>query len=131
MTVFFIALFAYMGASIASFLGVVAERTYNNQSVNGRSHCACGRKLAFYENVPVLGWLRVKGKAKCCGSRIPSYFFVTELLAGVSWGALGWVFVEFLNSRTEIYIVFVFVAVAFFTLVVESMYMHYAVRKES
>lgn len=86
MTPFLIALLVFMfltvaalGGSIASFLGVVAERTPRGESLNGRSHCACGRQLKATENIPVLGWLMSGGKAKCCGAEIPKTYFVTEL----------------------------------------------------
>lgn len=86
MTPFLIGLLVFMfltvatlGGSIASFLGVVAERKPRGESINGRSHCACGRQLKATENIPVLGWLISGGKAKCCGARIPQVYFVTEL----------------------------------------------------
>lgn len=83
---------AFLIASLSSFLGVVAERSITNQGVGGRSSCACGRPLRWYENVPVVGWLRVKGVAKCCGFRIPSFLVVTESLAAASGAVTGLLF---------------------------------------
>lgn len=79
-----------IGLVLASFGCVVAERVPRGESINGRSHCSCGRTLSWYENVPVLGWLRVRGVARCCGARIPSHYVVTETVFGVLLGALGW-----------------------------------------
>lgn len=71
------------GATWASFFGVVFERGRNHESIGGRSKCACGRQLKWYENIPVFGWLRILGKTKCCNTRIPSWYFITEIIAGV------------------------------------------------
>ena len=79
----FIVFMAFMfGASWASFFGVVFERGRNHESIGGRSRCSCGRQLTWYENIPVFGWLRTLGKTKCCDSRIPAWYFVSELVTG-------------------------------------------------
>lgn len=78
-TVLFSLLAGAFGASIASFMGVVVERQKTGESINGRSHCACGRQLKASENVPVIGWLRTKGKAGCCGAQIPECYFWSEV----------------------------------------------------
>jgi leader peptidase (prepilin peptidase)/N-methyltransferase len=80
----FIVVMAFMfGASWASFFGVVFERGRRNESIGGRSKCACGRPLKWYENIPVFGWLRVMGKTKCCGTKIPVWYFITEVIGGI------------------------------------------------
>lgn len=70
--------FFFLGASIASFLGVVIERVPKKEPITGRSHCACGRQLKWYENVPVIGYLTTKGKAKCCGAKLPVWYVIFE-----------------------------------------------------
>lgn len=80
--VFVVLAFAF-GASWASFFGVVYERAGTGESINGRSHCACGRQLKWYENVPVFGWLLSGGKTRCCNKGIPAWYFLTELFAGI------------------------------------------------
>lgn len=77
-----------LGGSIASFLGVVIERTPKGESLNGRSHCFCGRPLKWYENIPVFGYIRVGGVAKCCGSKIPVWYFIFEVLLGLAFVVL-------------------------------------------
>jgi len=71
------------GGAIASFLGVVIERVPRGESINGRSHCSCGRKLRWYENVPVFGWLRVGGVTKCCGTHLPVWYLLFEIGLGL------------------------------------------------
>ncbi len=70
------------GASIASFLCVVAERLPRREPLGGRSRCSCGRQLRASENIPILGWVRVGGQARCCNSRIPPSYLLSELAGG-------------------------------------------------
>ena len=82
-------LLAFMlGASIASFTGVVLERVPKGESINGRSHCACGRQLKWYENIPVIGYLSIKGVAKCCGSKLPVWYLLFEISLGIVFAAI-------------------------------------------
>jgi prepilin signal peptidase PulO-like enzyme (type II secretory pathway) len=87
----FITLIAFMlGGSIASFLGVVIERAGRKEPITGRSHCACGRKLEWYENIPVFGWLRVGGKTKCCNTKLPVWYLLFEIGLGLVFAAGAW-----------------------------------------
>lgn len=76
---FFTILGGMLGASIASFLGVVVERTKRGESIMGHSHCACGRPLKWYENVPIIGWLRIKGVTPCCKEKLPLSYLISEI----------------------------------------------------
>lgn len=80
---FFIVLGFVLGASLASFGGVLIERIPKKEPITGRSHCSCGRLLKWYENVPVIGWLRIKGKTKCCNTKLPNWYLTFELTAGL------------------------------------------------
>jgi leader peptidase (prepilin peptidase)/N-methyltransferase len=93
MKILFIVLAFFLGASLASFSGVLIERIPKKESINGRSHCACGRQLKWYENVPVIGWLSIRGVAKCCGARLPVWYVIFELAAGLVFAGLtAWYF---------------------------------------
>lgn len=81
---FLVGLGFIFGASIASFLGVVYDRHSTGESINDRSHCSCGRQLKNSENIPVLGWLRAKGTAACCGATLPVWMVISEVLLGVA-----------------------------------------------
>lgn len=89
---------AMLAASLASFLGVLAERPQRGESLMGRSHCACGRPLKVYENVPILGWLRVRGKTKCCDSKIPARYVVTEFIAAIPGALAGFFLFRMLQT---------------------------------
>jgi leader peptidase (prepilin peptidase)/N-methyltransferase len=93
--------FAFLPAlAIGSFLSVVAARVPLRRSVAaGRSACmSCGSQIAWYDNVPVVSWLLLRGRCRGCAARIgwlyPSIEIVTALLVagcflrfGVSWDA--------------------------------------------
>lgn len=72
-----------LGSSIASFLGVVVERRRKGESILGRSHCACGRQLKNTENIPVIGWLKIGGKTKCCNTKLPISYLLSEIALGL------------------------------------------------
>ena len=83
MTYFLIAVF---GGYTASFVCVVLERRAVGLKPDGRSTCVCGRQIPMYRNIPIVTWLLQRGKAHCCGSRIPAWYFWAEL--GVTAAAL-------------------------------------------
>jgi prepilin signal peptidase PulO-like enzyme (type II secretory pathway) len=78
---------ALLGAVLASFSVVVAERLPRGESVGGRSHCICGRQLSWWENVPIVGWVAARGTARCCGATIPAHYVIAEAAASVVTGA--------------------------------------------
>jgi leader peptidase (prepilin peptidase)/N-methyltransferase len=71
-------LFGVLGACLASFLCVVAERVPAHRSINGRSTCICGRQLKAYENIPIVSWCLLRGSSTCCHSRIPALYVIAE-----------------------------------------------------
>ncbi len=79
-----------VGACIGSFLNVCIYRIPANQSVvRPGSHCACGQPIAWYDNLPVLSWLILRGRARCCGRhfsvRYPAVELLTALLFLACW----------------------------------------------
>jgi leader peptidase (prepilin peptidase)/N-methyltransferase len=74
------------GAALASFGVLVFERTARGENwTTEPSRCACGRRLRPWENVPVVGWLAVGGRARCCGAALPAAYLVAELGTGLAW----------------------------------------------
>jgi leader peptidase (prepilin peptidase)/N-methyltransferase len=73
---------ALLGACIGSFLNVVAWRLPRQESVvRPRSRCPhCGTTLRWFENVPVLSWLLLRGRCRHCGSTIAVRYPAVELL---------------------------------------------------
>lgn len=85
------------GVCFGSFLGVVIYRTLNGMSpYSGRSICDhCKRQLAWYENIPLLSFLALRGKCRTCHKKIdwtyPAIEFITGMLF-VWWATLGFAF---------------------------------------
>jgi leader peptidase (prepilin peptidase) / N-methyltransferase len=81
---------AFLGGLMAgSFVTVVAHRVPRGESIVGpRSRCpGCGAQIAAYDNVPVLSWLRLRGRARCCGAAISPRYPLTELGLGALYAA--------------------------------------------
>ena len=74
-----------LGLSAGSFATAVAHRVPRGVSVVfARSECpACGAQIAARDNVPVLSWLLLRGRARCCGARISPRYPLTELVTGL------------------------------------------------
>lgn len=85
-----------LGASIGSFLNVVAYRLPAGISLlSPPSRCpSCFKRLKFYDNVPVLGWLWLRGRCRYCRATISSRYPWVEFLSGLLYIALflrfGW-----------------------------------------
>lgn len=67
-----------------SFLNVVIARVPLGMSVvTPGSHCfACQAKIQPYDNIPVLSYLLLRGKARCCGAPFSSRYAFVELIGG-------------------------------------------------
>lgn len=81
-----IVLIAFLGGLIiGSFVTAVAHRVPRGISLVGpRSQCpSCGAQIAAYDNVPVLSWVLLRGRARCCGARISPLYPLTELSVGM------------------------------------------------
>lgn len=74
-----------IGLCIGSFLNVVIARVPREQSlVHPRSRCPrCGHQLAWYENIPVVSWLALRGRCRSCGQPISPRYVIVELLTGL------------------------------------------------
>lgn len=72
------------GLLVGSFLNVVAYRLPRDESlVTPGSHCpSCGTQIKPYDNVPVLGWLLLRGRCRSCRERISARYPLIEALTG-------------------------------------------------
>lgn len=79
------ALALIFGAIAGSFLNVVAYRLPRNESLAfPGSHCpGCGAPVRAYDNVPVFGWLLLRGRCRSCHQRISAQYPVVELITAV------------------------------------------------
>ena len=75
----------WLGACIASFLNVVIWRAPRGESiVSPPSHCPkCNSPIKWYQNIPILSWLALRGKCANCRAPISPRYILIETLGGV------------------------------------------------
>jgi leader peptidase (prepilin peptidase) / N-methyltransferase len=79
-----------IGLVIGSFSNVCIYRIPRNESlVRPGSHCPqCNKPIPFYDNIPVISYLLLKGKCRYCGQPIPLQYPIVELATGLFYLAL-------------------------------------------
>jgi len=97
-----VGLAAALGAIVGSFLNVVVHRIPLDEPLGlfrkTRSYCpACKQGIAWFDNIPILSFLMLRGKCRRCGARISFRYPLIEALsaalfalAAVRTGELGW-----------------------------------------
>lgn len=77
--------FFALGASLGSFANVVIVRLPKNKSViRPASHCPhCLKPISWYENLPLVSWIFLRGKCRHCHHSISSRYFIVELITGL------------------------------------------------
>ncbi|MFT8321644.1 MAG: prepilin peptidase, partial [Bacillus sp. (in: firmicutes)] len=91
----YLLIFLY-GITLGSFYNVVGLRVPKKESiVRPRSHCtSCGHTLTAMELIPVLSYILVRGKCRCCKASISPFYPIFELLTGLLFVVcpfiLGW-----------------------------------------
>ena len=79
-----------VGACVGSFLNVLVYRLPRKKSlVHPPSHCpACGCPIRWYDNVPVFGWINLRGKCRDCQSPISIRYPCVEGFCAVLFGGV-------------------------------------------
>jgi len=81
-----------VGLCFGSFLNVVAYRVPLGRSViGGRSACpVCSATIVWYDDIPVLSWLLLRGRCRHCANPISVRYPLGELLTGVLFALAAW-----------------------------------------
>ncbi|MFH1765197.1 MAG: prepilin peptidase [Gemmatimonadota bacterium] len=81
------ALAGILGLMLGSFLNVCTLRWPSEESVvKPPSHCpGCGTQIRWYDNIPVLSYLILRGKCRFCGASISPQYPIVELTTGLIW----------------------------------------------
>ena len=76
-----------VGLCVGSFLNVCIARWPRELSVvRPRSRCpSCGHQLAWFENIPLVSWIVLRARCRCCDEPISAIYPGVELLVGVLW----------------------------------------------
>jgi leader peptidase (prepilin peptidase)/N-methyltransferase len=83
---------ALLGLAFGSFLNVCLYRWPQGESiVSPRSHCrSCDRTLAWWENLPLLSWLALRGRCRTCRVPIGWRYPLVEFAVGTLWAVVAW-----------------------------------------
>lgn len=82
-----------LGSIVGSFLNVVLYRIHTGKTLGGRSHCmSCLSTLRWYELLPVVSYLVQKGRCRTCSSYIPVRYFLVEILTGLLYVLMWFIF---------------------------------------
>jgi leader peptidase (prepilin peptidase)/N-methyltransferase len=81
-----------LGLAFGSFLNVCLSRWPEGESVIApRSHCRnCAHTLPWWENLPLVSWLVLRGRCRNCHSRIGLRYPLVELAIGALWAFSAW-----------------------------------------
>ncbi|QDT16353.1 A24 family peptidase [Alienimonas californiensis] len=79
-----------LGASVGSFLNVVVYRLPAGMNLSRpKSRCPrCGTPIRATDNLPVFGWLRLRGRCRACGLPIAARYPLVEALCGTALATL-------------------------------------------
>ncbi len=111
---FFATVSFVFGTIVGSFLNVCIYRIPTEKSIiSPGSRCSCGKPIAWYDNIPILSWFVLRGKARCCGRPFSFRYPFVEILTGAlfllcwvlfppSKAICGWVFMSILICSTYI-----------------------------
>jgi leader peptidase (prepilin peptidase) / N-methyltransferase len=89
-----VVLAAVLGLAVGSFLNVVIHRVPRGESLaRPGSHCPhCDRPVRARHNVPLLGWLVLRGRCADCGAPVSPRYVLVEAATGVLFALLAWHF---------------------------------------
>jgi leader peptidase (prepilin peptidase) / N-methyltransferase len=105
-----VAIIAFLaGLAVGSFATAVAYRLPRGMPFGlERSQCpGCGAQIGARDNIPVVSWLLLRGKARCCGAPISPRYPLTELTVGALYAAT---VIVYRHDAAEAIIGLVFVA---------------------
>ena len=82
--------FTVFGACVGSFLNVLVYRLPRRKSlVHPPSHCPdCGHLIRWYDNVPVIGWIKLRGQCRDCRLPISVRYPCIEGFCGIFFGGV-------------------------------------------
>lgn len=94
-----------VGLLLGSLLNVVVVRLPRERHMGGWPRCTrCGRRLAWWQLLPLLGWLAQGGRGRRCGRRLNWLFPLVELISGA---ALALFFLRYGLGVVLLYLAFV------------------------
>ncbi len=79
--------FFLLGSIFGSFSNVCIYRLPNNKAISkGRSFCSsCKGEIIWFDNIPLISFIILRGKCRSCSAKISFQYFLVELIAGLSF----------------------------------------------
>lgn len=86
-----------IGAAMGSFACCQAWRLRyletGKQKLGNRSIClSCKKQLRWFDNIPIVSWILLRGKCRNCGAKIGFSEILSEILMAIIFGLSGWYF---------------------------------------
>ncbi len=114
---------ALFGLIVGSFLNVVILRQGTKENLQGRSHCVqCQYNLRWYDLIPVISWLILRGKCRKCQQKISIQYPLVELLTAVLFTFIYFHLTKTSLSPIALCLVFLWHAVIFSLLIVMAVF---------
>ncbi len=87
-------LITLVGMVFGSFVSALSWRIPNGKSIkDGRSICShCKNKISWYDNIPLLSFLVLRGKCRNCNNKISIRYPLIEFFTGFTFLSIGWVY---------------------------------------
>ncbi|HTW96316.1 MAG TPA: prepilin peptidase [Candidatus Methylomirabilis sp.] len=84
MLIFFLIFAFLLGAVIGSFTNCFVWRLHENETLLNRSYCPkCREQIAWYDNIPVLSFVILRGRCRHCGKPISWQYPLVELATAI------------------------------------------------
>jgi len=91
LTIFLVVIAGVFGLLIGSFLNVVAYRVPAKVSLMRESRCPhCDTAIKPWHNVPVLGWIVLRGRCANCKAPISPRYPIVEAVTGIAFAVITW-----------------------------------------
>lgn len=114
-----------LGLVIGSFLNVYIYRLHTGRSLAGSSHClSCGTPLRWYELLPVLSYLSLRGRCRTCTSYIPFRYVLVETLTATLF------LIEFYRHGSSYELLFSFVLMSILVMIAVYDIYHFIIPNE-
>lgn len=113
-------LYLLAGLLVGSFVSAYSYRVPRSVPwALGRSFCpGCKKKISWFDNIPVVSYLLLSGKCRNCKKRISLRYPVIELVSGLSFVGLGWVWGNYLHGSPIELLFMLFLFVITFSILV-------------
>lgn len=97
----------FLGACVGSFVNVLIDRTIAHRTwMTGRSVCDhCKRKLVWYDMIPIVSYLLLRGRSRCCHKPLTPKHVIVEVLFGtlfVWWLMIGFAFFRLASAPLSV-----------------------------